>query len=111
MKYPEGQYGMDRNTHNMIFKHRPNKWHSKYEYHVYEDRIDVHTYASARGIIVKVLLFPFYFCVVGYSNRTPLLKKYNDLFNQVEKGSWIVESVYLNNSIAARVFFAGLRER
>jgi hypothetical protein len=108
MKYPEGQYSMDRNTHDRIFKHRLNKWHSKYEYHAYEDRIDLHTYVSVRGIIIQVLLFPFYFCVFGYSNRATLFKKYDDLFNQVEKGSCAVESVYLNKSIAARVFLSGL---
>lgn len=87
------KFKLSRKDNNRILKYRKRNIFSKIEAFYQEDKILLYYSANLLGIIVTLLLFPYYLLVHGLSNFGEMIEEYKELFNQKKYGNFTDELV------------------
>lgn len=87
------EFKLSRKDNNRILKYRKKNIFSKIEAFYKEDQIQLHYSANLLGILVTVLLFPYYFLAHGFGNAKEIISEYKELFNQKKYGSFSRDNI------------------
>lgn len=82
------QFKVSRKAHNLILPKRKITIFQTFKYYYNEHGIKTEMFTNWFGILLCVLMFPYYLLVHGLGELTELLDEYKDLFNQKKCGSF-----------------------
>lgn len=87
------RFKISKKQHNEIFPHRRVNIFTKIEAYHKENVFEFHYFTNLLGIILTLLLFPFYIILHGLTSFKDVVRDYYRLLNEKQTGSFTSEHV------------------